>query len=102
MPCTSIGLKLIWTSPKIFWPKIASNSINVSKNTNKDKKDICKMGVPEKKRRKSKGRKNILKKMDQKRTNLFLKNIQLYVWRRKIPIEIEATFTDSHNFGIAQ
>ena len=59
------------------------------------------MGVPEKKED-QKDEKNILKKMDQKRTNLFLKNIQLYVWRRKIPIEIEATFTDSHNFWIAQ
>ena len=49
-----------------------------------------------------KDEKRFLKKMDQKRTNLFLKNIQLYVWWGKIPIEIKATFTDSHNFGIAQ
>ena len=59
------------------------------------------MGVPEKKED-QKDEKNIFKKMDQKRTNLFLKNIQLYVWRWKIPIEIEATFTHSHNFWIAQ
>ena len=35
-----------------------------------------------------KDEKRFLKKMDQKRTNLFLKNIQLYVWWGKIPIEI--------------